>query len=96
VKLLEQNLKAFGYAGFTADETFTGATTAAVKHWQKDLDTTQTGTVDVSQVVVARGQLRVAEIKARLGAEATGEVLTYTGTTRLVRLSWWWPSGRMC
>jgi len=84
VELLETNLRALGYSGFTVDAAFTSATTTAVKRWQKALGLEQTGTVDVNQIAVAAGQLRVVEHKAAAGSEATGEVLTYTGTTRVV------------
>ena len=84
VELLETNLRALGYSGFTVDTAFTSATTTAVKRWQKALGLEQTGTVDVNQIAVAAGQLRVVEHKAAAGSEATGEVLTYTGTTRVV------------
>jgi peptidoglycan hydrolase-like protein with peptidoglycan-binding domain len=84
VKMLEANLKSFGYTGFTVDTRYTAATAAAVKRWQRDLGLPPTGTVDVNQVVTAPGALRVAEHKAEVGAEAGGPVLTCTGTTRLV------------
>jgi len=83
-ELLETNLTRFGYTGFTVDSTFTAATARAVKRWQRDLGVPRTGKVDVNQVVVAQGGLRVTGHKAALGAEAVGEMLTYTGTTRVV------------
>jgi peptidoglycan hydrolase-like protein with peptidoglycan-binding domain len=82
VRMLETNLSALGYGGFTVDDAFTAATESAVKRWQKDLGLVQTGTVDVNQVVVAPGAVRVTEHKTAAGADATGEVLAYTGTTR--------------
>ena len=86
VRMLETNLKALGYSGFEVDTGYTAATAAAVKRWQKRLGWEETGTVDVHQVVVGPGALRVAELKALVGAEATGPVLTYTGTTRVVTI----------
>lgn len=88
VKQLEQNLKALGYGGgFTVDEEFTSATANAVKDWQKNLGLTETGTVVPGQVIYATGAIRVAEQKLRVGDPASGEVVTYTGTTRLVTLN---------
>jgi peptidoglycan hydrolase-like protein with peptidoglycan-binding domain len=84
VKMLEANLKSFGYSGFTVDTEYTAGTAAAVKRWQRDLGWPQTGTVDVNQVVTAAGALRVTEHKAEVGAEATGQVLACTGTTHVV------------
>ncbi|MBO0868506.1 MAG: peptidoglycan-binding protein, partial [Micromonosporaceae bacterium] len=84
VKELESNLHAMGYTGFTVDEDFTTATADAVKAWQSDLGLTQTGTVDINQVAVAPGAVRVTALKAAVGQQATGDVFTYTGTTRVV------------
>lgn len=84
VEQLERNLSALGYGGFTVDDEFTAATTAAVKRWQKDLGLAETGTVDRDRVVYAPGAVRVAERLVRVGASATGDVLSYTGGTRVV------------
>jgi peptidoglycan hydrolase-like protein with peptidoglycan-binding domain len=84
VLTLEKNLRAFGYTGFNVDEVYTSATASAVKRWQRDLGRVETGTVDVGQIVVAPGAIRVAEHKAVAGSPAGGEVLAYTGTTRVV------------
>jgi len=87
VKTLESNLKALGYAGFAVDDEFTGSTATAVKQWQEDLGLPETGRVDVSQVVLAPGQIRISEHKAEPGASASGPLLAYTGTTRVVTVA---------
>ena len=87
VAMLERNLRAFGYYGFRVDSTFTGSTASAVKAWQRHLGWPATGAVNVNQVVVAPGPLRVTGHRAALGADATGEVLGYTGTTRVVTVA---------
>ncbi len=87
VKLLEQNLSVLGYGGFTVDDEYTGATADAVRQWQKDLGLDQTGAVRPDQVVVAAGPIRVAERRLRAGDLASGQVLTYTGTTRVVTVN---------
>lgn len=84
VKQLEENLRALGYTGFTVDSEYTSATASAVKAWQASLGRTESGTVNASQVVVAAGEVRVAEHKASPGAPASGPVFAYTGTTRTV------------
>jgi len=84
VRELEQALTSFGYRGFTVDNRYTASTAVAVKRWQKRLGLLQTGRVDVNQVVVAPGPVRVTEHKAEVGAHADGPVLGYTGTTRTV------------
>ena len=84
VTQLERNLSALGYGGFTVDDSFTAATTAAVKRWQKEMGRPATGTVDKDQVIYAPGAVRIAERLVRIGAGATGDIVSYTGNTRIV------------
>jgi membrane fusion protein, multidrug efflux system len=84
VQQFEQNLWALGYRGFTVDETYSRSTVDAVKKWQKALGLTQTGTVELGRLVYAPGRVRVDEQKAAIGDPASGAVLTYTGTARVV------------
>jgi peptidoglycan hydrolase-like protein with peptidoglycan-binding domain len=85
VQLVEENLRDLGYSGFgTPNEKFTAGTEAAIKKWQKALGVDQTGVIELGDVVVTSAPVRVSTVKATLGAEATGEVLEYTGTTRSV------------
>lgn len=85
VKLVEENLRDLGFRGFgTPDEEFTAGTAAAIKKWQKGLGVDQTGAIELGDVVVAPGPIRVATLTATLGAEATGPILDYTGTLRSV------------
>jgi peptidoglycan hydrolase-like protein with peptidoglycan-binding domain len=87
VKEVEQNLAALGYTGFTVDDKYTDATASAVKKWQHDLGLTQTGTVDPSAVVLTSGAIRVAALRAALGDQAGGPLLTYTDTKRVVTIA---------
>ncbi|WP_367130753.1 peptidoglycan-binding protein [Saccharothrix sp. HUAS TT1] len=84
VRQLEENLSALGHGGFTVDDTYTSGTAAAVRAWQVASGLPETGVVQQSDVVVAGGEVRVAEWKVPPGSRATGPVLTYTGTTRVV------------
>lgn len=84
VALLEDNLAALGYTGFTVDDDYTGATADAVERWQDDLGLPQTGVIEPGQTTVAPGPIRVAEVKAHAGDPASGPVLSFTGTTRTV------------
>ncbi|MEV0320289.1 peptidoglycan-binding protein [Streptomyces sp. NPDC050658] len=84
VKILEKNLAALGYTGFTVDDEYTADTADAVRDWQDDLGREETGTVQPTDAVVADGARRVAEVKATAGAPASGPVLTWTGTERTV------------
>ncbi|WP_158881830.1 peptidoglycan-binding protein [Amycolatopsis anabasis] len=85
VKVLEENLKALGFTGFgKPDEKFTAATATALKKWQKALKLPETGTLAQGDVVVEPGPIRISETTARLGAQATGDVLKATGTAKAV------------
>jgi multidrug efflux system membrane fusion protein len=68
------------------DDEYSDATADAVKQWQEDLGLTETGTVEPGRVVYAAGQVRVDTLKASVGgaAQPGQEVLTYTGTARVV------------
>ena len=86
VEQLERNLRALGYAGFTVDEEFSGATASAVRDWQADRGLPETGAVDPTQVVFALGAVRIAGHQLDLGASVVpgGAVLQVTGTDQLV------------
>jgi peptidoglycan hydrolase-like protein with peptidoglycan-binding domain len=86
VRQLEDNLQALGYAGFPVDNTYTSATTTAVRRWQKALGLPQSGQVELGRVLFAPGAIRVESIAAGVNL-STGEgqeVLRFTGTGRLV------------
>jgi peptidoglycan hydrolase-like protein with peptidoglycan-binding domain len=87
VKQFEQNLKALGYTGFTVDEKYSAPTVSAVKKWQKKLGMPESGTVKPAEVIYATGPVRIEEQKVRVGASATGEVLTYTSMQKVVTLN---------
>ena len=87
VKEFEQNLAALGYGGFTVDDAYTAQTATAVRRWQKDLGLPQTGVVELGRIVYADGPILVATHQVAVGAVASGPVLTYTGTDRLVTAS---------
>jgi peptidoglycan hydrolase-like protein with peptidoglycan-binding domain len=87
VKQFETNLAALGYTGFTVDDTYTAQTVQAVKRWQKDLGLPQTGAVEVGDVYYAAGLVRIARGLLRVGAATGGDVLTYTGTGRVVTVN---------
>jgi len=73
VKQLEQDLIDLGFASpanLTADGNFTGADSAAVQRWQAALGLPQSGTVRLGEVVFASGPVRVAAVRAALGAQA--------------------------
>jgi peptidoglycan hydrolase-like protein with peptidoglycan-binding domain len=84
VRQLKRNLAALGYRGFSVDDDFTAATTAAVKRWQHDLKIPETGLVERGRIVYAATAVRIAKQLVRLGASASGDVLSYTGSTHVV------------
>jgi peptidoglycan hydrolase-like protein with peptidoglycan-binding domain len=84
VAMLERNLRALGYSGFTADETYSAATASAVRRWQRALGVPQTGVVAPGQAIVEPGAVRVAGHALRVGGHAEGEILLVTGTVRVV------------
>jgi peptidoglycan hydrolase-like protein with peptidoglycan-binding domain len=85
VRVVEENLRDLGFRGFgTPDERFTGGTAAAIDTWQKKLGVDRTGAIELGDVVVAPGPIRVATLTAALGAEAGGPIYDYTGTLRSV------------
>ncbi|MEV0661375.1 peptidoglycan-binding protein [Actinomadura luteofluorescens] len=86
VRQLEKNLAALGYTGFTVDQEYTAGTAAAVKDWQEDLGRDRTGKVAPGDAVVASGARRVAQVKAVRGTTASGEILTWTRTWRLITI----------
>jgi peptidoglycan hydrolase-like protein with peptidoglycan-binding domain len=85
VRQFERNLWALGYRGFTVDKTYSSATAAAVRKWQKDLGLTRTGTVETARIVYAPGSVRVSERKATPGdaIQPGAPVLTVTGVGRV-------------
>ncbi|MFG2732297.1 peptidoglycan-binding protein [Streptomyces canus] len=86
VRMLERNLADLGYDGFDVDDEYTSGTAQAVEEWQDDLNAEETGTVRPGDAVVASGARRVTELKTSPGAVAGGEVLTWTGTERIVSM----------
>jgi peptidoglycan hydrolase-like protein with peptidoglycan-binding domain len=84
---VELNLVALGVVGsddLTVDQTWTSATTEAVKDWQESLGLEETGRVGPGSVLVQPSAVRVAARTGSVGNPASGPVLTVSGTTRQV------------
>ncbi|HWS39412.1 MAG TPA: peptidoglycan-binding protein [Actinoplanes sp.] len=85
VRILEQNLKALGYADqVTVDRTFTGETARAVRRWQRDLGRPRTGTVAPDDVVVRPAAIRVTTVAATLGEDPGRALFTASDTRKVV------------
>lgn len=88
VDLLAANLAELGYwSGATSDVAYDAALAGAVEEWQDDRDVEETGVVEPADVVVARGPVRVDTVVAQVGADAAVDVLTTTGTAKVVVLA---------
>ncbi len=103
VKVVADNLRALGYdfdgvpggsggqagtGGAGADQgRFTASLSDAIKRWQKLVGMEPTGSLDVGDVLVLPGQVRVGVVKAQLGDDAAGELLTLTPTAKAVTVS---------
>jgi hypothetical protein len=70
----------------SASDTYSAATTTAVKKLQASLGTTQTGTLALGQDAFEPTPIRVTTVSAVLGGPvpAGGPILTATSTTRLI------------
>ena len=72
---LNQNLIDLGfdpYGAIADDESFSEATAAAVKRWQKAEGLPETGEVELGRVVFAPGARRVTDVKVTLGQDPPG------------------------
>ena len=70
VHQLEQNLVALGFATshtLTVDTTFTSATRAAVKRWQKATGRPKTGVLELGQVIFSPGAARISSLPLQIG-----------------------------
>ncbi len=87
VDLVAANLAALGlWAGPTVDLRYDAALAGAVATWQEAQGLEGTGILEPSTVVVTRGPVRVEAVFAQVGADAAGEVLSVTGTRRVLAL----------
>ncbi len=83
VSELNQNLIELGYDPYRAitdDVSFSDATAAAVRRWQKAEGLPQTGQVELGRVVFAPSARRVTDVKVTLGQDPPGATAT-TATT---------------
>jgi peptidoglycan hydrolase-like protein with peptidoglycan-binding domain len=79
---LNENLIDLGYdpyGAITDEEFFGGATTAAVKRWQKGEALPETGEVELGRVVFAPSARRVTAVKVALGQDPPGAAPVETG-----------------
>jgi peptidoglycan hydrolase-like protein with peptidoglycan-binding domain len=66
------------------DGVLTTALTAAIKKWQRDQGMQADGTVDVGDLAVLPGAVRVDAVSALAGDAATGDLMSVSQTTKVV------------
>jgi hypothetical protein len=94
VRAVERNLVALGHATtarLTVDGTFTAATAAALRRWQRATHQPVTGRLALGAVTFQLGRLRVTTLGAKVGGPATGDaggpLLSGTSATVAVTLA---------
>lgn len=87
VDLVAANLAVLGFwSGSTEDATYDVWLAGAVADWQESLGAEPTGVLEPSDAVVTDGPVRIDGVVAAIGGEDAGDVLTYTGTERVLEL----------
>lgn len=87
VDLVATNLAALGFwNGPTEDASYDAWLAGAVEDWQESVGAEPTGVLEPSDVVVTDGPVRVDDVVAAVGGEDAGDVLTFTGTERVLEL----------
>ncbi|MGX1914241.1 peptidoglycan-binding protein [Streptomyces phaeochromogenes] len=66
------------------DGVLTTSLMSAIKRWQKAVGIEPTGILDFSDVVVTKSAVRVSDVLAQPGDEASGDLMTVTATTKSV------------
>ena len=92
VQQLEQNLTTLGYAGpsnLAVDDTFTWATSEALRRWQRATAQPVTGQLALGRVIYEPGPIRVVDVSAATGApiEPGARILTATSTSPIITAS---------
>ncbi|MEV0225703.1 peptidoglycan-binding protein [Streptomyces sp. NPDC050704] len=66
------------------DGVLTTSLMSAIERWQKAVGIDPTGILDFSDVVVTKSAVRVSDVLAQPGDEASGDLMTVTATTKSV------------
>jgi hypothetical protein len=85
VRGLKRSLTRLGYRGLDTGENYTRSTANVVKRWQRDLGEDPTGTVQLGDIFVAAGPLRVVPgPDGAVGQPMSATALQSTSRTRVV------------
>ncbi len=76
---LERNLAALGHDPGTVDDDYTSATATAVRAWQEEWGMTETGRVELGDVVFLPGARRVSKLTGTLGESGGNQPATWNG-----------------
>lgn len=87
VKQLEQNLTALGFFDREPDEEFAWSTIAAIQKWQKAVGLDVTGSIELGRIVFSPTDLRVGDVKAKIGDQASAAILSVSGTAKSISVS---------
>lgn len=84
VREVNANLRALGYRTAPTGDAYTDGTATALKAWQRKNKLDESGALEMGDVAVLTGEVRVDSQKAQPGAPAAAELLGLTGTARQV------------
>ncbi|MEC3995381.1 hypothetical protein VSR01_18305 [Actinacidiphila sp. DG2A-62] len=69
------------------DAVLTTSLRAAISRWQHAQQLPATGVLDIPDIVVSTGAVRVAELKAQVGDDGAADLMTVTGTGKVVTVA---------
>ncbi len=78
------NLRALGYRTAPTSSAYTDGTATALKAWQRRNKLEENGALEMGDVAMLSGEVRVDSLKAQPGAPAAADLLSLTGTARQV------------
>ncbi|MEV7045051.1 peptidoglycan-binding protein [Amycolatopsis sp. NPDC051061] len=84
VREVNANLRALGYRTAPTGDAYRDGTATALKAWQRKNKLEESGVLEMGDVAVLNGEVRIGSLKAQPGAPAAAELLTLTGTARQV------------
>jgi peptidoglycan hydrolase-like protein with peptidoglycan-binding domain len=84
VRQLNSSLRALGHATVPDSDEFTSETARAVSAWQKEHGHVADGIIGAEQIAFVPGDVRIAAVTAHVGSSASGPIVDYTSTRRVV------------
>jgi hypothetical protein len=84
VREVNANLRALGYRTAPTGDAYTDGTATALKAWQRKNKLEENGVLEMGDVAMLSGEVRVDSLKTQPGAPAAADLLGLTGTARQV------------